>query len=175
MSLVVPIIFLVACNAAPADHFGAFANQLKKEGYEVHVCAASGSAYKNLQAWGVSVDMQFSLDNLDEAARRDLAAKVAETCAKASVVITDVGHAFDMDLQEALKKQGQAKRVVYYDNPEPYVPGGYSEVAKDPMEKAHKVFFANANLATSILYQRPNEVISLPFRKSRRSWILSRS
>jgi hypothetical protein len=59
-----------------------------------------------------------------------------------------VGDPFAITLHEKLeKKNPELLRLAYYDNPEPYVPGGYSETAAKVMQLAHRTLFANANLA----------------------------
>lgn len=78
--------------------------------------------------------------------------KIAEAC-QGSVVLTDVGSPTDIALQKAFAGRAMA----YYDNPEPFVPGGYSDVANEVMQLAEKVLFANANLATSPLMDIPLE------------------
>ena len=102
----------------------------------------------------------FSLDKLSSQEEDSLAAGIASSCSAASVAITDVGHAFDAKIQNALAKYS-VKQFAYYDNPEPYVPGGYSAVAAEVMKATQGVLFANANLATQPIYQEPNKEVDL--------------
>ncbi len=54
--------------------------------------------------------------------------KIAKECNRCRVVITDGGDVFFAEVHEQLKDKAPfAKRYVYYDNPEVFVPGGYSE------------------------------------------------
>jgi hypothetical protein len=164
MSLSATVICLIACHGGPADHFATFAEQLVQNGYEVQVYA-SGPALKKFQDRNIQVAMSFSADNLSAESEKELASQIAKSCSKAAVVLTDVGHAFDINLQKALSvEDSQVLRLAYYDNPEPYVPGGYSNVAADVMLAAKKVLFANANLAAASLYQEPNMEIKLPLQ-----------
>lgn len=161
MSLTTTAICLIACHGGPADHFATFAENLTREGYKVEVYA-SGPALKKFQDRHIEVMMSFNPDNLSVQAGIDLATQIAKRCANASVVLTDLGHSFDMTLQKALATEApQVLRLTYYDNPEPYVPGGYSNVAGEVMFAAQKVLFANANLQESSIYQEPNKEIKL--------------
>lgn len=56
-------------------------------------------------------------------------------------------------------------RLAYYDNPEPYVPGGYSAVAAEVMQAAQGILFANSNLTQAPIFQAPNTVIDFGSRE----------
>lgn len=164
MSLSVAAICLIACHGGPAEHFATFAENLVREGYEVQVYA-SGPALKKFQDRNIQVAMPFAIDNLSTQAQADLATQIAKSCSKASVVLTDLGHSFDITLQKALAEEApRVLRLTYYDNPEPYVPGGYSNTAAEVMIAAQKVLFANANLRKASIYQEPNKEIKLPLK-----------
>ncbi|MDE3046497.1 MAG: hypothetical protein KGJ02_07625 [Verrucomicrobiota bacterium] len=136
------VIYLVTCHTGPADHFLAFSEVLKEE-YEVHILAG-GAGLKKLQERKVEKIESFSLENKEKAA----AIEVAKKCAKAAVVITDVGDSFQYHLHEALKTHApKAFRFSYYDNPELFVPGEYFEHATKVMGIAEGVLFANAHHA----------------------------
>ncbi|MEK7339170.1 MAG: hypothetical protein AABZ92_00465, partial [Verrucomicrobiota bacterium] len=90
----------------------------------------------------------------------ELAEKIAGNCSRASIVITDVGHPFDETLQKALKEK-EITRFAYYDNPESFVPGGYSSTAAKVMKLAQGVFFANAHLAKDKIYSELGKEIDL--------------
>jgi hypothetical protein len=138
-SLATAAVCFVACHGGPADHFSTFAEELTRRGYEVHIYA-SGPALKKFQERGLEGVISFSVDAE--------AADIAKQCSKADVVITDVGHPFDLPLQQALAQDAPATlRLAYYDNPESFVPGGYSTTAAKVMQAAHRTLFANANLA----------------------------
>jgi hypothetical protein len=80
-------------------------------------------------------------------------------------VITDVGHPFDLAVHKALASRApQVCRLAYYDNPEPYVPGGYSAVAAEVMQAAQGILFANANLVETSLFQAPGKRVDLGTR-----------
>lgn len=155
-------VCFVACHAGPADHFSTFAQELTKRGYKVEIHAA-GPALKKFQDRKMEWIHPFVIDNRPE---MEVAIEVAKKCSKASIVITDVGHGFDISLQHCLATHAKnALRVAYYDNPEAYVPGGYSEVASSVMQAAQKVFFANSNLASLPIYKKTTEEINIPFER----------
>jgi len=165
MSLLATVICFIACHGGPADHFATFAESLSERGYEVHIYAA-GPALQKFQDRKIDVWYSFNADTLAPDQEKELAEQIAGTCGTASVVITDVGHPFDIALQNALKKRApQVLNIAYYDNPEPYVPGGYSDTAAKVMAPAKRVLFPNTHLANTPLYQAPGQEIELPFAK----------
>lgn len=157
-------VCLIVCHGGPADHFATFAENLPKvEAIEIY---ASGPALKKLQERGVAVTFPFSLDKISPEDEDALAEQIAKACSKAKVVITDVGHAFDIKVQKALARQAtHVPRLAYYDNPEPYVPGGYSAVAAEVMQAAQGILFANSNLTQAPIFQAPNTVIDFGSRE----------
>ena len=150
------VVCFIACHGGPADHFSTFAETLEAKGYKVEIYA-TGPALEKFR--GRKTVTPFVLENKTE---EEVARELAKKCSSAAVIITDVGHAFDIPLQEALKTEApNSLRCAYYDNPEPFVPGGYSSVAAKVMRAAQKVFFANGNLAKAPLYQAPGEEVNL--------------
>lgn len=152
-------ILFIACHGGPADHFATFAEGLTQQGYNVQVCA-TGPALQKFQDRKIQILKSFSLEGLSNEQQSALATELARTC-QASVVMTDVGHSFAVHMQQALSQNPTILRCAYYDNPEAYVPGGYSEVAAKVMTLANKVFFANDNLASSSIYSAPNQELNL--------------
>jgi len=144
MQILATLICFVVCHAGPVDHFLPFSKALAERGHEVKILA-SGPAASKLERYGAEYD------TIEGESAEDVALK----CADASVVVTDVGHLFALHLQEALP----TRHYSYYDNPEPYIPGGYSEVAAQVMEASEKVLFANANLAETMDLSVPCEGI----------------
>ncbi len=152
ISMSVTVVCLIACDGGPADHFASYAEVLTKQGCDVQI-HATGPALKKFKERDVTVKSSFSLDNLTSEEEDHLAQELAEACSIASIVIIDIGHAFDIKIQKALKSR--SKRIpclVYYDNPEPFVPGGYSSTAAEVMGAAEGVLFANEALAKAKIY-----------------------
>lgn len=158
----IPTVCFIACHGASADHFATFIEQSKPE--TVHILAyASVQMAKKFDDRKIPLDDRFSLE---EATVQEEAKRIAIKCSSAAVVITDVGHQFSALMQKALAQYApNTLRFAYYDNPECYVPGGYSAVAADVMLAANGVLFANANLAEMTLFQVPNVPIDLTTQK----------
>ncbi len=155
MLMAIPIICYIACHGASSDHFATFIQSKASENVEIRVYAAQDMSKKFSE-----VKRIFALNNVDDSEA------IAKECADASLVITDVGHLFSATIHRALEKHApNARRVAYYDNPESYVPGGYSETAKAVMQAAQVVLFANANLASETLYSSPAVAIDLTAQK----------
>lgn len=158
-------VCLIVCHGGPADHFATFAENLPKDFGPIEIYA-SGPALKKMQERGIAVKVPFSLDNISPEEEDALAEQIAKTCSRARVVITDVGHAFDIKVQKALARQAtHMPRLAYYDNPEPYVPGGYSAVATEVMQAAQGILFANSNLTQASIFQTPSKAIDFGSRK----------
>jgi len=158
-------IYFIACHGGPAAHFAEFASELRREGFSVELLA-TGPAFDKLQSSGA---IELNPDRLDlnsPASCRGLAQKIAETIRDASAIVTDVGHPFLAAVQEETAHSAPSvKRFAYYDNPESFVPGGYSQTAAKVMALADKVLFSNRHLAEAPLYQNPGVFFDLPLEK----------
>jgi len=158
-------VSLIVCHGGPADHFATFAENLPKDVGAIEVYA-SGPALEKLKERGIAVKAPFSLDKISPEEENALAEQIAKACSTAKVVITDVGHPFDIKVQKALAHQAtHVPRLAYYDNPEPYVPGGYSAVATEVMQAAQGILFANSNLTQASIFQTPDKAIDFGSRK----------
>lgn len=158
LSLSAAAVCFIACHGGPADHFSTFAQDLSQKGYKVQIYA-TGPALKKFRDRDIEIVTPFALENISE---EEAATELAKRCSGAAVIITDVGHVFDIPLQKALKNEAsKSLRLAYYDNPEAYVPGGYSSVADKVMLAAQGVLFANANLVKTPLYQTPSQEVCL--------------
>lgn len=150
-------ICLIACHGGPADHFATYAQELKTQGYQVEVYA-SGPALQKFQELQINA-ISFSLDDKS-------AIEIALDSQTSTALITDVGHPFDVTLQQAFAKHApRVLRLAYYDNPEPYVPGGYSNTAAQVMLAAQRVLFANSHLARTPIYSNQNAEIPVDLSK----------
>lgn len=157
-------VCLVVCHSGPADHFATFVEHLPPDSaIEIY---ASGPALKKLQERAIVVKHPFSIEALSPEEEEALATQIAKTCSAAKVVLTDVGHPFDIKVQKALARHAShVTRLAYYDNPEAYVPGGYSSIAFEVMQAAQGVLFANATLSETSLFQAPGKAIDLSHQK----------
>lgn len=158
-------VCFIACHGGPADHFATFAESLSRDLGTIEVYA-SGPALKKFQERGIEVKIPFSIDTISPEEEDVLAELIAKACSTASVVITDVGHAFNIKIQKALTRQAtHVPRLAYYDNPESYVPGGYSKIAAEVMLVANGILFANSNLAKAPIFQEPGKEIDFGDRE----------
>lgn len=158
------VCFIACHGAGPADHFATFAESLSRDVGPIEVYA-SGSALKRFQERGIEVKIPFSIDKISVEEEDALAEQIAKACSTALVIITDVGHAFDIKVQKAIARQAtNVPRFAYYDNPESYVPGGYSAVAAEVMLAANGILFANSNLAKASIFQAPGKEIDFEGR-----------
>ncbi len=163
-------VCFVCCHPAPAAHFADFSQALAQSGIICDFTAAE-TAYSTLKGRAVPVEdfyppalvgMLPSLSLLPDEDAERLAESVAASCSAARAVITDVGSSFAARVQRKLaERHPEVLRIAYYDNPESYVPGGYSETAAKVMAQAQVVLFANANLAKSPIYSQPGIPLDL--------------
>jgi hypothetical protein len=169
-----PSICFVTCHIGSAAHFAAFAEILNQE-FEISVLATGPSLKKFEERQIQAADFNPSaLDLRLEENRLQLAREVAKTCSSARIIISDVGDAFSIDLNQSLSvlKTGSAfVHLTYYDNPEAFVPGGYSETAARVMRLSSGVLFANANLASETIYREDHGKAPIEFNKIRRMGI----
>lgn len=156
-------ICCVVCHGGPADHFATLLPELKKKGIQLHVHATPGVIGKFKDG-----NLQVDVLNVNNTSFSEMAISrtLAKKCSKVSVLLTDLGSSFEISLQRAFKEYNpHVKRLVYYDNPESYVPGGYSEVANATMEIADRVLFSNSHLARSPVYITKEKECGVPFEK----------
>ena len=164
-SAVTSNVSFVACHGGPADHFASFVLGLPTDSYTTQV-HATGPALKKFTDRGVASVKPFSLDALSSDQEDEVAIKIAKACAKSAVVFTDVGHLFAEKVELAFTLYApKVRRIAYYDNPEKYVPGGYSEVASKVMSHAEKVAFSNAKLAREPIFSAPGVEVDLPMSR----------
>lgn len=161
-------VCFVACHPAAGAHFADFYYELTKQGRVRCRMVATEKAAEELARRKVPVHDFFygkqskTLKDLPEDEQEQLAASVAKICSTARWVITDLGQEFSAKVQDKLaERYPHIVRIAYYDNPEPFVPGGYSTTAAKVIQKAQAVLFANAKLAGVPLYSTPDQPIDL--------------
>jgi len=128
------MILLITAHPGPAHHFAEFAHVLEKEKIPYQIIAAPA----------VSKTFQHDIMCIEPS---DIEA-IKEKIQNSTIVITDVASEKWAEIHQWLaEKHPHIRRICYYENPEPYVPGGYSETAAKVIEKAQEIFFANNHLA----------------------------
>jgi hypothetical protein len=161
-------VCFVACHPAAGTHFADFFFELHQLGRVSCRMVATEKAAEELEKRHVPFQNFYegkkakALRDLSEKEQDELAISVAKICRHARCVIIDVGTEFSTKVQTKLAElYPSIVRIAYYDNPEPFVPGGYSATAAKVMQKAQIVLFANAKLAEATLY--PTSDSSKPF------------
>lgn len=135
----------ITLHSLPAEHFVCFENVYKDvlPTYMIFGDVAK-RALKDRPPY-------FDLDSLDKTDMEAFADEVARICDCAQIIFVSIGHASSGYIIKALRETyGDTKRlIVYYDNPEAFVPGGYSEVAEAAIAfgQPKEILFANKNLA----------------------------
>jgi hypothetical protein len=121
-------------------------------------CAAAPAA-DALEKLGYSIT-RFTLDSPS-------IEKLAKRCEKIRVVITDLSDPLAPELHQKLATCApQTLRIAYYDNPEQWVPGGYSGTAAKVAPLAHKILCANTRLAAAgAIFYAPDTPLRLPPEK----------
>ena len=163
-----PEICFVACHPAAGSHFADFYYELSRQGRVRCRMIATEKAADMLRDRSVPVEDFFYgkklkvLKDLPDEEQDQLAAAVAHLCRHARCVITDLGQDFSAKVHAKLaERYPSILRAAYYDNPETFVPGGYSLAAAKGMQKAQAILFANAKLIDSAIYAEPNCPIDL--------------
>ncbi len=146
MNITTPIveICLICAHPAPAAHFADFYHELKKDFNWKFLARDKG--LEVLQ--GRQVEALEALEALDIGKLSD--DEVIEICRLAKCILVDVGHPYSEQILRAFKEKApHIVRLAYYDNPEPYVGGGYSEMVEKALPLAQRVLYANKHLAKS--------------------------
>jgi hypothetical protein len=152
-------LICIACHANSAEHFASF--KLANPQANIKIYSATGSTLKKFETRLVEVAYTFPVDQPSQ----EEAEKIAKTCQTAFCVITDVGYLFSVEIQKALLIHAEkVRRVAYYDNPEPFIPG-YSKNASETIELAHDILLANPNLYKQGIFSKKDQLIPLDTKK----------
>lgn len=153
----------IYCHGNSAEHGAVFLDQLRKENYQFQVLAAPAAVQKFQDKQIPFVEFAEQAGN---SCQKKLAEALAAKCANSKVVLVDVGHPITQQVLEILKEQfPHITRAAYYDNPEAYVHGRWSEQAAKTMALAHRVLFSNANLAKESIFREVGQEFPLDYRK----------
>ncbi len=136
----------VSMHSLPAEHFMVFESVLKKNSISTQMIMG-GVAKRALG----SRKPDFDMDILTGMEIKEFSNEVAKICECVNIIFVGMGHQFAGHFLEAITRlYGDTKRVIlYYENPEIFVPGGYSELAQAAVSigKPREIAFANKNLA----------------------------
>ncbi|CAF3642188.1 unnamed protein product [Rotaria sp. Silwood1] len=166
------LVCFIVCDGGPAGHFAAFATNLFNQNELQIIIYATEPALTKLKNSHLPNDVQllsFTIDDGDRKQQEQVATQLIDNCLKqgAHSIIIDIGNKFDAIFQLVSSKRNLPTDMIrfwcYYDNPEPYVPGGYSIKTEETIKASQYILFANMNLAKidSIIYSLPEKSIDL--------------
>ncbi|CAF3721486.1 unnamed protein product [Rotaria sp. Silwood1] len=166
------LVCFIVCDGGPAGHFAAFATNLFNQNELQIIIYATEPALTKLKNSHLPNDIQllsFTVEDGDRKQQEQVATQLIDNCLKqgAHSIIIDIGNKFDAIFQLVSSKRNLPTDMIrfwcYYDNPEPYVPGGYSIKTEETIKASQYILFANMNLAKidSIIYSLPEKSIDL--------------
>ncbi|CAF3706712.1 unnamed protein product [Rotaria sp. Silwood1] len=166
------LVCFIVCDGGPAGHFAAFATNLFNQNELQIIIYATEPALTKLKNSHLPNDIQllsFTVEDGDRKQQEQVATQLIDNCLKqgAHSIIIDIGNKFDAIFQSVSSKRNLPTDTIrfwcYYDNPEPYVPGGYSIKTEETIKASQYILFANMNLAKidSIIYSLPEKSIDL--------------
>jgi hypothetical protein len=150
-------IIFVAVNFLPAIHFIEFSTLLQSQGYDVQIYATGRALTKFHEHHLPAIEfnpqgISLTEENSDQV--RLLAKDLANQFQFARAIITEVGcDLMGVIHQELALIEESPIHLAYYENPENFVPGGYSRSAAKAMQSASGVLFANRKLAAEPIYE----------------------
>lgn len=151
------LICFIASHTGPAQHFYRFAQEIAADRkVEIHAIGAASDALRPLNSARVKhlKDSAHSFEAGLEA--------LVQKCKEASMIIIDIGSEESLVIVKRLRLEFPGKNiVVYYDNPENYVPN-YSELAVEIMQLGSSVWTANASYESDPLFTEGELEIALP-------------
>jgi hypothetical protein len=167
-----PLLCFIVCDSGPATHFLEFAKILIPQGKLRIYIYASGSALSKLKDLPLPDGIRlfpFISDELTIDKEQNLAVELLNNCIiqGAQTIIVDIANKFNIKLQSAFNELDIALQNIrfwcYYDNPEEYVPGGYSIKSGEMIKLSQNILFANMNLVKndSNIFSLPDVTINL--------------
>lgn len=167
MSLSVTATVVATCfiagHGGPANYFATFSEKLKEKGHSVDIYALGKAANTTFISRKTPVKEFFDADALSSKELEKVAEKIARCYHR---VIIDVANRKNIEFIGKLKQQNPEILITAFcDNPNAYVPGGYSTVAAKVLLMADKALFVNANHEKDAIYEEFDKEIPLPFEK----------
>ncbi len=160
------VVFFLAIHPVGGEHMADFANSLDSQSISYSLVATE-SAYNLAAKKNRNVENFYQghipLKDLGEQELNELAMTVAERINLSAVkVIADVGSHFSaLVFKELNRINSKTVKIAYYDNPESFVPGAYSESAAHVIRSADQVLFANAALKGTTIYNGNKQALDL--------------
>ena len=132
-------ICFITSHPNPSNHFVEYVKAYEERNINCKVIAdkSVSSKFSSLKSKVVVIDTT----------QKDFLSKIEGELGPQSIAITDIASEKWVELNSMLaEKRPDITRAVYYDNPEKFVPGAYSTLAKKVIDSAQVVLFANASL-----------------------------
>lgn len=132
-------VCFVTAHPNPANHFAQFVQAFEEQETSCTVLAEKNVQGKFSQVKSNVIPFDASILENDT-----LYEQLISKIPLGSIVVTDIGsEKWAILYQKLAEDHPNIKRIAYYDNPEQYVPGGYSELAARVIDAAQGVLFAN--------------------------------
>ncbi|CAF1072110.1 unnamed protein product [Rotaria sp. Silwood1] len=161
-----PLVCFIVCDNGPAIHFAEFAKKFLAIGklrIDIYASELVIGKFQDLVLLDGIRIINFMLDGLKNEEKQTLAIDLINNCVSenARTIIVDIANKFNLELQLAFNKLKTSLCNIrfwcYYDNPEEYVPGGYSIRSEEMIKLSQNILFANINLI-----KRNSKIFSLP-------------
>lgn len=151
-----PYVYFVTNHPGPAKQFATLAESLKEKSIPFGVLCGKNV----IKPFDSKMIPHQTFD--EEADTETLSQLVLKVAANASYVITDISNEKWSEVHSTLASKAEnVRRVVYYDNPENCVPGGYSETAAKVIPYAQTILFSNHRFESDSIYKSPGDEIDL--------------
>lgn len=163
-------VTFIAFHLTPTRHIAEFSKVLSQEKISHHIISLEAGTltcqkenvpcYTSYDAW---IPKGKSLKNMEICDQEKLIADIAQASSRSKMIVCTAGHLFTSSVVSYFKKHyPHLPLFIYYDNPEAYVPGEYSEGILQSMEAgADGIIFANASLEEESIYSSLNVPIDL--------------
>ncbi|CAF3378763.1 unnamed protein product [Rotaria socialis] len=161
-----PLVCFIVCDNGPAAHFIEFTQHLVANGklrVDIYASESVRAKFKDLSLSDEVTLFHFKLGGLTNKQEQSLALEIIKNCfiREAKQIIVDIANEFNIKLHAAFDKLDlmscNSRFWCYYDNPEQYVPGGYSIRSGEMIKSSRNILFANINLV-----ERESKIFSLP-------------
>jgi len=162
---VVDVCFLTV-HPNSAHHFARFTKELDKHQITWRVIAGDSAeailkqkkiSHRKLSVW---VNKR-GIKNLSLEEQHSIAKLIVKECKRAKIIITDISEPLVAAFHHECALASSAKRFVYYDNPEPYVPGEYGKNLTALLNtKPDGIIFASHRLVNQKLFGEPLQQLS---------------
>ncbi len=150
-------VCFITAHPNPANHFAEFVKVFEEQDTSCTILAEQNVQGKFSQVKSNVIPFDASILENDSFYEQ-LISKIPVD----SILVTDIGSEKWADLHQKLAQDHpNIKRIAYYDNPEQYVPGGYSELAARVIDTAQAVLFANKTHVQQGIEKSPGIALDL--------------